>query len=257
MSPATCPAPGTGRTQGLPAGSWSQLFPSHRAALGAAEPGTAACAQAWCSGARGATYLSKLGRGGQHSPEAEDQVLSLDAMRVVGGLEAQREGHETSAKAASPHLQQGSSKASLYRQLGTGLGARAGSTALPSSGSCPSSPPSPWRGHETLGKHKEEGVMARGRLTHWSKINGEVAGCHFKQLLHKGTCGERSALAWLLSKGGAAALPSSRDRLALQLLNHVRDTEPCSDPRAIPPTVQEAIPPPDWLCRAGPGSPRA
>lgn len=99
--------------------------------------------------------------------------------------------------------------------------------------------------------------MARGRLTHWSKINGEVAGCHFKQLLHKGTCGERSALAELLSKGGTA-LPSSRDRLALQLLNHIRDTEPCSDPRAIPPTVQgEAILPPNWLCIAGPGSPRA
>lgn len=256
MSPSTCPAPGTGRTQGLPAGSWSQLFPSHRAALGAAEPGTAACAQAWCSRARGATYLSKLGRGGQHGPEAEDQVLSLDAMRVVGGLEAQREGHETSAKAASPHLQQGSSKASLQAAWHwPGYQSWQHSTAQLRLSPILSS--QSLKGTRTLGKHQEEGVMARGRLTHWSKINGEVAGCHFKQLLHKGTCGERSALAELLSKGGTA-LPSSRDRLALQLLNHIRDTEPCSDPRVIPPTVQgEAIPPPNWLCIAGPGSPRA
>lgn len=50
--------------------------------------------------------------------------------------------------------------------------------------------------------------MARGRLTHWSKINGEVAGRHFKQLLHKGTCGERTVLAETPSRGGTAARPA-------------------------------------------------
>lgn len=34
-----------------------------------------------------ASYLSKLGCGGQYSPETQDQVFSLDAMRIVRRLE--------------------------------------------------------------------------------------------------------------------------------------------------------------------------
>jgi len=40
-----------------------------------------------CSRTQIATYLSKLWCGGQYSTEAKDQIFSLDAVWVVGGLE--------------------------------------------------------------------------------------------------------------------------------------------------------------------------
>lgn len=40
-----------------------------------------------CSRTQTATYLSKLWCGGQYSSEAKDQIFSLDAMWIVGGLE--------------------------------------------------------------------------------------------------------------------------------------------------------------------------
>ena len=53
----------------------------------------------------GASYLSKLGRGGQHSPEAQDQVFSLDAVRVIGGLEGKQREQVTSSPARPQRCQ--------------------------------------------------------------------------------------------------------------------------------------------------------
>lgn len=38
----------------------------------------------------GASYLSKLGCGGQDSPETQNQIFSLYAVRVIGGLEGKQ-----------------------------------------------------------------------------------------------------------------------------------------------------------------------
>ena len=53
----------------------------------------------------GASYLSKLGRGGQYGPEAQDQVFSLDAVRVIGGLDGKQREQVTSQETSQPSHQ--------------------------------------------------------------------------------------------------------------------------------------------------------
>lgn len=66
---------------------------------------------------QGTLYLSKLGCRSQYSPEAQDQVFPLDAMRIIGGLERkQRAGHASVKKHPNPAISQGCITSSPARQ---------------------------------------------------------------------------------------------------------------------------------------------
>lgn len=66
---------------------------------------------------QGALYLSKLGCRSQYSPEAQDQVFPLNAMRIIGGLERkQRAGHASVKKHPNPAISQGCITSSPARQ---------------------------------------------------------------------------------------------------------------------------------------------
>lgn len=116
---------------------------------------------------QGASYLSKLGCGGQYSPEAQDQVFPLDAMRIIGGLERkQRAGHppvrnhpnaaiSRGCITSSPARQQQCQSLQLAWHQPVSLGTTAHSSTLPSQEPWPPSQSVPWRGHNPLRKHQK------------------------------------------------------------------------------------------------------
>lgn len=156
-------------------------------------------------------------------------------MRIIGGLERkQRAGHPPVRKHPNPAISRGCITSSPARQQQVllqlawyqpvSLGTAAHSSTLPTQDSWPPSHPIPLRGHNLLRKHQKEQAVAHSRLTHWSKINREVAGCNFKQLLHKGTCRQRrEKVSKDTGQKRHSSYVSTHDRPALQLLKCVRD----------------------------------
>lgn len=117
---STLPMTSPSRRQGCPsASSWSLLFLSQSHSRNCSSMNSSL----WSGNSevlknpQGALYLSKLGCRSQYSPEAQDQVFPLDAMRIIGGLERkQGAGDAPARKHPNPAISQGCITSSPARQ---------------------------------------------------------------------------------------------------------------------------------------------